>query len=44
MTIPNLIGIFALHREMKTEVSNFWKEYAKRFPSEKMPLFYKKES
>ena len=42
MTIPNLIGIFALHREMKSEVKSFWKEYAKRFPSEKLPLFYRK--
>ncbi len=39
MTIPNLIGIFALHREMKTEVNGFWKEYKRRFPDEKLPLF-----
>ncbi|WP_066628972.1 alanine/glycine:cation symporter family protein [Labilibacter marinus] len=41
MTIPNLIGIFALHGEMKSEVGKFWKEYAKRFPKEKLPLFHK---
>ncbi len=41
MTIPNLIGIFALHKEMKSEVREFWVEYKKRFPNEKMPLFYK---
>ncbi len=42
MTIPNLIGILALHREMKSEVNKFWKEYAGRFPNDKLPLFTKK--
>jgi len=42
MTIPNLIGIFALHKEMKAEVKSFWGEYANRFPDEKLPLFTKK--
>ncbi len=37
MTIPNLIGILLLRREMKTEVKGFWKEYAERFPGEKVP-------
>lgn len=39
MTIPNLIGIFALHKEMKEEIRSFWGEYAIRFPKEKLPLF-----
>jgi alanine or glycine:cation symporter, AGCS family len=26
-----------LHREMKSEVKSFWKEYADRFPGEKVP-------
>lgn len=37
MTIPNLIGILLLRKEMKTEVSLFWKEWADRFPNEKVP-------
>jgi AGCS family alanine or glycine:cation symporter len=37
MTIPNLFGILALSKEMKGEVKLFWKEYAKRFPNEKIP-------
>lgn len=37
MTIPNLIGILSLAKEMKTEVKSFWKEYALRFPDEKTP-------
>ncbi len=37
MTIPNLFGILFLSKEMKNEVKSFWKEYAERFPSEKVP-------
>ena len=37
MTIPNLIGILLLHKEMKSEVGLFWKEWASRFPDEKVP-------
>lgn len=37
MTIPNLIGILLLHKEMKSEVGLFWKEWASRFPGEKIP-------
>ncbi|MFV0591373.1 MAG: alanine/glycine:cation symporter family protein [Draconibacterium sp.] len=37
MTIPNLFGILALSKEMKKEVKSFWKEYADRFPGEKVP-------
>ncbi|ASB47795.1 alanine/glycine:cation symporter family protein [Alkalitalea saponilacus] len=39
MTIPNLIGILILHREVKSEVKSFWKEYAERFPDEKAPKY-----
>ncbi|HCY41165.1 MAG TPA: sodium:alanine symporter family protein, partial [Prolixibacteraceae bacterium] len=37
MTIPNLFGILMLHKEMKSEVSLFWKEWTNRFPGEKVP-------
>jgi AGCS family alanine or glycine:cation symporter len=37
MTIPNLFGILSLSKEMKNEVKLFWKEYASRFPGEKVP-------
>ena len=37
MTIPNLFGILMLHKEMKNEVKLFWKEYAQRYPGEKVP-------
>lgn len=35
MTIPNLIGILFLSREMKTEVKNFWEEYDQFFSSKR---------
>ena len=35
MTIPNLFGLLFLHKEMKSEVKLFWKEYSERFPEEK---------
>ena len=38
MTVPNLIGILMLRKEMKNEVKLFWVEYAKRFPKEKPPV------
>jgi alanine or glycine:cation symporter, AGCS family len=38
MAIPNLIGILLLHKEMKREVSQFWKEWAIRFPGVKAPI------
>lgn len=37
MTIPNLIGILVLHKEMKTEVKNFWQEWYEHFPGKNSP-------
>ena len=37
MAIPNLFGILSLSKEMKSEVKSFWKEYAERYPDEKVP-------
>lgn len=39
MTIPNLFGILMLHKEMKSEIGLFWKEWANRFPGEKTPNY-----
>ncbi len=35
MTIPNLIGILTLHKEMKQEVRLFWNEWHEHFPGKK---------
>ncbi len=37
MTIPNLLGLLFLHKEVKQEVRNFWKEYNETFPEEDAP-------
>ena len=39
MTIPNLFGILMLHKEMKSEIGLFWKEWVNRFPGEKTPNY-----
>ncbi|MGE4586104.1 MAG: alanine/glycine:cation symporter family protein [Mangrovibacterium sp.] len=38
MTIPNLVGILLLRREMKAEVKSFWEEYAGKFSNETSPV------
>ena len=37
MTLPNLIGILFLSREVKSETKLFWNEWKIRFPGEKVP-------
>jgi AGCS family alanine or glycine:cation symporter len=37
MTIPNLVGILFLSREVKGELKSFWSEWGKRFPNENIP-------
>jgi len=37
MTIPNLIGIFSLHKEMRQTVKTYWVDFAKEHPDIKIP-------
>lgn len=37
MTIPNLIGILIMHREMKQTVGDYWKDFKLEWPEEKTP-------
>lgn len=37
MTIPNLIGIFWLRKEMKTTVRQYWIDFKQEFPEEDTP-------
>jgi AGCS family alanine or glycine:cation symporter len=39
MTIPNLLGMLILHREVKEEIIKFWQQYKIRFPNEKSPRY-----
>ncbi len=37
MTIPNLIGIFSLRKEVKTTIADYWKSFSKEHPDVKIP-------
>lgn len=37
MTIPNLIGIFMLRKDMKNTVNDYWKGFKEEYPDEKTP-------
>lgn len=37
MTLPNLLGIFLLRKDMKTTISDFWGGFKKEYPEEKTP-------
>ncbi len=37
MTLPNLIGILLLRKDMKSTVKNYWIDFAKEWPDEKLP-------
>ncbi len=37
MTIPNLIGILALRKDMKSTVKDYWKGFKEEWPDEKTP-------
>ncbi len=38
MTIPNLIGLLVLHKEVKLTINEYWKIFRKEFPDEKIPV------
>ncbi|MFY0593836.1 alanine/glycine:cation symporter family protein [Roseivirga sp.] len=37
MTLPNLVGLFWLRKEMKSTISDYWKGFKKEFPDVKTP-------
>jgi len=37
MTIPNLIGIFSLRKEVKSTIADYWKSFSKEHPDVKIP-------
>ena len=37
MTLPNLVGIFLLRKDMKSTVDEFWGNFKKEWPEEKTP-------
>jgi len=37
MTLPNLVGIFWLRKEMKSTIADYWRDFKKEFPEIKTP-------
>ncbi len=35
MTIPNLVGILFLHKEVKSTINDYWTQFRKEYPNEK---------
>jgi AGCS family alanine or glycine:cation symporter len=37
MTLPNLVGIFLLRKDMKSTIADYWKGFKEEYPDEKTP-------
>jgi AGCS family alanine or glycine:cation symporter len=37
MTLPNLFGILVLHKEVKSTINQYWKDFKQEWPEEKVP-------
>ena len=37
MTVPNLVGILILRRDIKTTISDYWKDFSNDWPDVKLP-------
>lgn len=37
MTLPNLFGLLILHKEVKSTISDYWKDFKQEWPDEKTP-------
>jgi AGCS family alanine or glycine:cation symporter len=37
MTVPNLIGLLILHKEVKSVIGSYWVDFRKEHPNEKVP-------
>jgi len=38
MTIPNLVGLLVLHRDIKGTIAQYWSDFKKDWPTEKIPV------
>ncbi len=38
MTIPNLVGILILQKDVKSSIKDYWRDFRKDFPEEKVPF------
>ena len=37
MTLPNLVGIIMLRKDMKNTINDFWSGFKKEYPDERTP-------
>ena len=38
MTIPNLVGILILHKDMRNVIREYWRDFKRDWPNEKLPM------
>jgi alanine or glycine:cation symporter, AGCS family len=43
MTVPNLIGLWILRREIKTTIAEYWEKFSTTHPSDRMAARYRKK-
>jgi len=36
MAVPNLIGLWILHKEIKTVIADYWQDFSKKYPDDRM--------
>ncbi len=36
MTVPNLIGLWILHKEVKGTIADYWSDFSKKYPADRM--------
>jgi AGCS family alanine or glycine:cation symporter len=40
MTVPNLIGLWILHKEIKVTIADYWSDFSKKHPGDRMAKKY----
>jgi len=40
MTVPNLIGLWILRKEIKSTIADYWKEFSATHPEDRMAKKY----
>jgi AGCS family alanine or glycine:cation symporter len=43
MTIPNLIGLLVLRKDIKRTITAYWSGFKKEWPKEKLPMGINKD-
>ncbi|HKK42842.1 MAG TPA: alanine:cation symporter family protein, partial [Bacteroidales bacterium] len=43
MTVPNLLGLWILRKEIKSTISDYWADFSAKHPEDRMALKYFKK-